>query len=115
MKCNDFRIFVIVDIVLENNADLAEKLLKKAIPTKEYFEIPGEDGSSKLEQQHCTDKLSRQLDVYRVSCVVCRVSCVMCRVSCVVCRVSCVVCRVSCDVRSKKSEKLWVEIKYNLK
>ncbi|KAK2174164.1 hypothetical protein NP493_821g01037 [Ridgeia piscesae] len=34
------------DIVLENNADLAEKLLKKAIPTKEYFEIPGEDGNT---------------------------------------------------------------------
>ena len=56
MKCNDFRVFAIVDIVLENNADLAEKLLKKAIPTKEYFEIPGEDGNSKLEQQHCIDR-----------------------------------------------------------
>ena len=82
MKCNDFCVFLTVDIVLENNADLAEKLLKKAIPTKEYFEIPGEDGNSKLEQQHCIDKLSRQLDVYRVSCDVCRVTYVVCRVTC---------------------------------
>ena len=36
-----------LEILLENNQDLAEKLTKKAIPTKEYFEIKGDGGHSK--------------------------------------------------------------------
>ena len=36
-----------VDITLENNEDLAERLTKKAIPTKDYYDITGEDGHSK--------------------------------------------------------------------
>ncbi|KAI0215541.1 Dipeptidyl aminopeptidase-like protein 6 [Lamellibrachia satsuma] len=38
------------EILLENNQDLAEKLTKKAIPTKEYFEIKGDGGHTILAQ-----------------------------------------------------------------
>ena len=42
-----FCFVLIVDIILENNEDLAERLTKKAIPTKDYYDITGEDGHSK--------------------------------------------------------------------
>ena len=45
--CISFCFVLIVDITLENNDDLAERLTKKAIPTKDYYDITGEDGHSK--------------------------------------------------------------------
>jgi len=34
----------VVDIVFEDNRDLSEILAKKAIPKKEYFTVPTDDG-----------------------------------------------------------------------
>ena len=46
----------VVDIVFEDNHDLAEILAKKAMPKKEYFTVPTDDGdgrSSKLVVRLC--------------------------------------------------------------
>ena len=44
--------------VLEDNAELKEKLSHKAMPKKEYFEFETPDGESKpLLQTHCANQL----------------------------------------------------------